>query len=79
MITINIDKAKNIAHSARRADRAAKMAPLDLAIAAKIPGQDAKAVEAQRQEIRDVNAIVQKNIDAATTPEQIKMACPFLG
>lgn len=71
MITINIDKAKDIAHNMRRAARAAEFAPLD--VKATI-ASEAAAAEAARQFIRDKYANVQTAIDAATTPEAIKLA-----
>ena len=71
MITINIDKAKDIAHNMRRAARAAEFAPLD--IKATIPSE-AAAAEAARQFIRDKYASVQTAIDAATTVDDIKSA-----
>jgi hypothetical protein len=39
-----------------------------------IPGVDAQAAEAARQAIRDKYAAIQADIDAATTPEEIKAA-----
>ena len=71
MITINIDKAKDIAHNMRRAARAAEFAPLD--VKATIPSE-AAAAEAARQFIRDKYASVQTAIDAATTVDDIKSA-----
>ena len=71
MITINIDKAKDIAHTMRRAARAAEFAPLD--VKATIPSE-AAAAEAARQFIRDKYASVQTAIDAATTVDDIKSA-----
>jgi len=73
MITINIDKAKSIAHDARRLARSAEFAPLD--IKATIPSE-ATAAEAARQVIRDKYAAMQTAIDAATTTEQIKAVMP---
>ena len=73
MITINLDKAKNIAHDKRRAARSAEFAPLD--IKATIPAE-AQAAEAARQAIRDKYATMQTAIDAASTVEQIKSAMP---
>lgn len=73
MITININKAKNIAHEARRAARAEEFAPLD--VKATIPSE-AVAAEAARQAVRDKYAAMQTAIDAASTPEQIKAAMP---
>jgi hypothetical protein len=71
MITINIDKAKNIAHDIRRAKRAEEFAPLD--IKATIPSE-ATAAEAARQVIRDKYAAMQTQINSASTPEEIKTA-----
>lgn len=70
-ITINIAKAKGIAHDIRRAKRSEEFAPLD--IKATIPAEAASA-EAARQAVRDKYAAVQTQIDAAQTPEQIKAA-----
>lgn len=74
MIIINIDKAKAIGHDMRRAARAEEFAPHDAVIAKAIPGADAVAAEAARQVIREKYAEIQDNIDAATTPEEIKAA-----
>jgi hypothetical protein len=71
MITVNIDKAKSVAHDMRRAARAAEFAPLD--IKATIPSE-AAAAEAARQFIRDKYANIQVAIDAATTVDGIKSA-----
>jgi len=73
MITINIDKAKGIAHDKRRAAREAEFKPYDDAIAKQIPGQ-VDGAEAQRQLIREKYAAIQQSIDAATTPDEIKTA-----
>jgi hypothetical protein len=73
VITINLDKAKNIAHDKRRAARSAEFAPLD--IKATIP-TEAQAAEVARQVIRDKYATMQTAIDDATTVEQIKSAMP---
>lgn len=73
MITINIDKAKTIAHNIRRAARSAEFAPLD--IKATIPSE-ATAAEAARQIIRDKYATMQTAIDAASTTDEIKAAIP---
>jgi len=71
MITININKAKNIAHDKRRKARSAEFAPLD--IKATIPSEATEA-EAARQAVRDKYTAMQAAIDAATTTEQIKEA-----
>tara|TARA_R110000868_G_scaffold227130_1_gene480140 strand:- start:572 stop:808 length:237 start_codon:yes stop_codon:yes gene_type:complete len=64
MITINIDKAKAIAHDKRRQARSAEFAPLD--IKATIPSE-AEAAEVARVLIRTKYATMQAEIDAATT------------
>ena len=69
MITINIDKAKAIAHDIRRVARAEEFKPLD--VKATIPAEAAEA-EAARQAIRDKHAKIQADIDAATTVDELK-------
>lgn len=71
MISINIDKAKSIAHDARRAARSAEFAPLD--VQATIPAKAAEA-EAARQVVRDKYAAMQTAIDSASTADEIKAA-----
>lgn len=72
MITINIDKARLIAHDKRRLKRAEEFSPLDEVIAKQIPGTDVAAVEAQRQAIRDRHAAIQTDIDAAASVDALK-------
>lgn len=74
MITVNITKAKAIAHDMRRAARADEFKPHDEIIMKQIPGVDAVAAEAARQAIRDKYAAMQTAIDAAATPDEIKVA-----
>ena len=73
MITINIDKAKAIAHDKRREARTLEFAPLD--IKATIPSE-ATAAEAARATIRAKYAAMQTAIDAASTVDEIKAAMP---
>tara|TARA_R110000868_G_scaffold386880_1_gene655319 strand:+ start:832 stop:1053 length:222 start_codon:yes stop_codon:yes gene_type:complete len=73
VITININKAKSIAHDARRIARTLEFAPLDIQVT--IPSE-AIAAEAARQAVRDKYAIMQIAIDAATTTDEIKAAMP---
>lgn len=73
MITININKAKAIAHDKRREARSAEFAPLD--IKATIPSE-ATAAEAARQVIRARYATMQTAIDTAATINEIKAAMP---
>lgn len=72
-IVINLQKAKDIGHDIRRNTRAQEFAPYDEAISKQIPGQ-VEGAEAARQVIRDKYAVVQTQIDAATTPDEIKSA-----
>lgn len=74
MITINLEKAKEIGHAIRRELRAAEFYPYDAMIAAQIPNPELPTAEQKRQEIRDKYAAVQEQIDAAVTPEEIKTA-----
>ena len=69
MITINIDKAKTIAHDKRREARSAEFAPLD--VKATIPSE-ATAAETARVAIRAKYATMQTAIDSATTVDEIK-------
>jgi hypothetical protein len=73
MITINIDKAKTIAHDKRREARTLEFAPLD--IKATIPAE-AAAAETARQAVRDKYSAMQTAIDAASTVDEIKAAMP---
>lgn len=73
MITINIDKAKAIAHDVRRAARAEEFKPLD--VQATIPSQ-AAAAETAREAVRVKYAEMQVAIDAAVAVDEIKAAMP---
>ncbi len=70
----DLDKCKALGHDMRRAKRAEEFAPHDEVIMKQIPGADAEAAEAARQEIRDKYAAIQDAIDGAATPEDIKAA-----
>jgi len=71
MITVNIGKAKLIAHDARRAARSVEFAPLD--IKATIPSE-AAAAESARASVRSKYDGMQTAIDAAATADAIKAA-----
>jgi hypothetical protein len=73
MITVNLEKAKGIAHDKRRAARSAEFAPLD--IKATIPSE-ATAAEAERQVIRDKYAQMQQKMNAAPSVEELKKLLP---
>jgi hypothetical protein len=79
MITINIDKAKLIAHDIRRASRAEEFKPFDELIAKQIPGVDAQAAEVARQVIREKYNTMQASIDSASTVDEIKAVLPTQG
>ena len=74
MITININKAKAIAHDLRRAARSEEFKPYDEIIAKRIPGTAEQEAEAARQAIREKYAAVQTAIDTAQTTDGIKAA-----
>jgi hypothetical protein len=73
MITINVTKAKVIAHDIRRVARAEEFKPYDDAIAKQIPNQT-EGAEAARAAIRAKYATIQTAIDAASTVDEIKEA-----
>lgn len=74
MITVNIIKAKAIAHDRRRVARAEEFKPHDEIIMKQIPGADAVAAEAARAAIRAKYSDMQSQIEAAATPDEIKAA-----
>jgi len=73
MITININKAKAIAHDIRRAARTEEFKPLD--VQATIPSQ-AIAAETAREAIRVKYAQMQEAIDSAVAINEIKAVMP---
>ena len=73
MITVNIEKAKSIAHEKRQEARAEEFKQLD--IQATIP-MLAEQAEQKRQEVRDKYALMQTEIDAASTVDEIKSVMP---
>jgi hypothetical protein len=76
MIKINLGKAKEIAHEKRRAARAEEFKPYDEIIMKQIPGNDYTQAEAARQAIREKYAVLQAQMDAAQTPEELKALLP---
>ena len=74
MITINMQKAKTIAHDMRRKARDGEFAPYDKIISAQIPGQSAVDAEAARAAIRVKYADMQQQIDSAASVDEIKSA-----
>lgn len=75
MITINIDKARAIAHDVRRAARTEEFKPFDDAIAKQIPGQS-EGAEAQRVIVREKYTVLQAAIDSAKTVDALKALLP---
>lgn len=69
MIKVNIEKAKEIAHNVRRANRAEKMKPLD--IEATVPYLSVEA-EQKRSIVREQNAQIQFEIESAETVDDLK-------
>ena len=69
-VEIDMPKAKTDTHIKRRANRDVEMAPLD--IESTIPAK-AAAAEIKRQSVRDKNARIQIQIDAAATPDELKL------
>ena len=74
-VTVDMKRAKQQVHEARRRARNTAMYPLDMAIAAKIPGATFEEVEEKRQELRDHYAAVQTAIEEATTPAELLQVC----
>jgi hypothetical protein len=72
MITVNFEKAKVIAHQIRRDARSKEFEPLDEKIAKQIPGATMQDVEAQRQLIRDKYQVIQEQLNAAESIEELK-------
>lgn len=70
-VDTDIPKAKDIAHTKRRADREELFKPLD--IKATIPSMAAQA-ETDRQVIRDADVIKQTAIDNANNEAELKIA-----
>jgi hypothetical protein len=73
-VDVGLDKAKDIGHDIRRAQREAEFAPFDAIIMKQIPGNSAAEAEEARQQIRFKYALIQDVIEAAETPDEIKAA-----
>ena len=76
MISIDMTKAKEIAHEKRRGARAEEFKPYDEVIMKQIPGVDAQQAEAARQAIREKYATLQAQMDAAQTADELKALLP---
>jgi hypothetical protein len=76
MITINITKAKDIAHEKRRAARIEEFKPHDEIIMKQIPGNNMIQAEAARQAIREKYEELQTQMNEAQTVEELKELLP---
>lgn len=72
MISINLEKARNIAHSVRRKMRDDEMKPFDDIIAKQIPGNSFQQIESQREVIRKKYEAVQRKIDSANSAQELE-------
>lgn len=72
MITINLMKAKIIAHTLRRDARDKEFKPYDDVIMKQIPGNDFAEAESARQLIREKYAQIQISMDNAATVDELK-------
>lgn len=69
MITVNLDKAKNIKKEQLRAERAPLLQAQDVAFQRALEsGADTTAIVAEKQRLRDITQLA----DAATTVEELK-------
>lgn len=71
MIKIDLALSQDIAHDIRRRRRAEAFAPLDEAIAKRIPGVSIDELEAKRQAIRDADASLQNKINSVRSIEKL--------
>ena len=72
VVSEDLPKAVEIAHTRRRAKREADFVPHDEVISKQIPGADAVAAEAARATIRQADAARQVEIDAAVTTNELR-------
>lgn len=69
MITINLDKAKDITKDRLRVERKPLLEAQDVAFQRALEsGADTTAIVAEKQRLRDITDLA----DAATTPEELK-------
>lgn len=71
MITLDLDKAKQLMHDKRRRTRTVEFEPHDNVISKQIPGVDLEQAEAARQAIREKHDELQVRIDNANTAEEL--------
>lgn len=70
-VRIDMGRAKVRAHEWRKAARSREMRPYDHSVSCQIPGEVEKA-EAERVKLREKYRILQEQIDACTTPSELK-------
>ena len=77
MITVDMTKAKDIWRDKIREDRKPKLAELDVQYMRAVESDDATekaAIATKKQSLRDATA--DPRIDAATTPDELKLVDP---
>ena len=77
MIKVNMDKAREIKKDMIRAERKPKLEELDVQFMRAVESGDTEAqatIAAQKQALRDAPA--DSRIDAATTPDELKLVDP---
>lgn len=71
MITVNIDKAKNITKDRLRAERKPLLEAQDVAFQRALEsGEDTTAIVAEKQRLRDIT----NQVDSMTTVDELKAA-----
>lgn len=73
MIKINLNKAKEIVHSSRRAAREKEFEPYDNIIMKQIPGNSAIEAEKSRAGIRSKYDRIQEGIDVCSNTDDLKV------
>lgn len=76
MIVVNLNKAKKIAHEKRRLAREKELKPFDDIIMKQIPGNDSVEAEKKRKLIRQKYEVLQTQMDAAQSVEELKSLLP---
>lgn len=74
-LTVDLARARDIAHQLRRWERDAAFRPWDDIVARQIPGRTGEA-ELARERIRQRDAELQREIDAATSAQQLMALLP---
>lgn len=72
-VSVDINKAKDLAHARRRQAREEAFRPYDEIIAKRIPGTDEAAAEAAREAVREKFNQIQQRIDSAKDVAGLKL------